>query len=413
MRTGWLLGMLALAVASGCGTGSARPSSAAGPPDGGSDSSSGTSASGTGKSSSNASADGGADDGTASAVDAASAERDTGTDARADAETDAAIDGGIPVGDGSSMEAATCRTSSDGVTNCTSSFEVEGGVYDRTYTNGGTAATALADPATVSGFRMDEYLVTVGRFRQYVSYVTADGGAPPDNGSGIHTHLNGGFGLANSGNPGTYETGWDATDWNTYIATGPDAASTWNTNLSSCSPGTWTAVSGSQENLPVNCVNWYESYAFCIWDGGFLPSEAEWEYVAAGGSRQLEYPWGSVPPGTGSLYAIYACDYPDASGICTGVGNIAPVGTTILGSAIWGQFDMAGDVFEWNLDWLDNYVDPCMDCTNLIASFSGRVIRGGDYDVGGLADLLLPPYRGASPPLARGDYLGVRCARTP
>jgi formylglycine-generating enzyme required for sulfatase activity len=37
-----------------------------------------------------------------------------------------------------------------------------------------------------------------------------------------------------------------------------------------------TSSAGSKENLPINCVNWWESYAFCIWDGGFLPSEAEW-----------------------------------------------------------------------------------------------------------------------------------------
>ena len=48
----------------------------------------------------------------------------------------------------------------------------------------------------------------------------------------------------------------------------------------------------------MNCVNWFEAYAFCIWDGGFLPSDTEWEYAAAGGSLQREYPWGSTAPGT-------------------------------------------------------------------------------------------------------------------
>lgn len=67
---------------------------------------------------------------------------------------------------------------------CCTSLDVPGGTYDRTYTNIGAGATDEADPATVSGFRMDKYLVTVGRIRQYVNYVTSAGGAPPRTAAG-------------------------------------------------------------------------------------------------------------------------------------------------------------------------------------------------------------------------------------
>jgi formylglycine-generating enzyme required for sulfatase activity len=93
--------------------------------------------------------------------------------------------------------------------------------YYRTYTNAGNGPTGEADPATVSGFRLDKYPVTVGRFRQYLNYLTSPTGTPPANGSGKHTHLNGGLGLADSSNPGTYETGWNATGCNAYVASGP------------------------------------------------------------------------------------------------------------------------------------------------------------------------------------------------
>jgi formylglycine-generating enzyme required for sulfatase activity len=165
-------------------------------------------------------------------------------------------------------------------------------------------------------------------------------------------------------------------------------------------------------------VTWYEAYAFCIWDGGFLPSEAEWEYAAAGGSEQLEYPWGATTPGaacpgTGCQYAIYNCDYPQGPGSCThsGVQNFAPVGSTTLGAGLWGQFDMEGEVSEWNLDWYANYVDPCMDCAYLDAT-SNRVFRGGGFNYGG--PYVTPPYRIFDEPTDH-NYVsyGFRCARTP
>jgi hypothetical protein len=64
----------------------------------------------------------------------------------------------------------------------------------------------------VSGFRLDKYLVTVGRFRQFVDAWSGGAGYTPPAGSGKHTHLNGGLGLANNENPGTYEPGWVGSD---------------------------------------------------------------------------------------------------------------------------------------------------------------------------------------------------------
>jgi formylglycine-generating enzyme required for sulfatase activity len=290
-----------------------------------------------------------------------------------------------------------CGASQDD--NCCTSLAVDGGTFFRTYTNDGTGPAGEADPATISSFNLDRYLVTVGRFRQFVNAWNA--GWLPAPGSGKHTYLNNGNGLNATG--AGYEPGWIATDDSNI---GPT-----NANLA-CYPGfdTWTNAAGSQENLPINCVDWWESYAFCIWDGGFLPSEAEWEYAAAGGAQQRECPWGSAAPGTANQYAIYNYYYPTGISNAVGVANVAPVGTAALGAGLWGQLDLAGDVLEWNLDWYNPYVDPCTDCVNFKAA-SYRVLRGGNF--GNNASYFLPPNRVDGPPSNRTLYIGFRCARSP
>jgi formylglycine-generating enzyme required for sulfatase activity len=163
------------------------------------------------------------------------------------------------------------------------------------------------------------------------------------------------------------------------------------------------------ENQPITCVSWYEAYAFCIWDGGFLPSEAEWGYAAAGGSQQREFPWGTADPGTMNQYALYGCYYPTA-GACTGSLNIAPVGTAPRGAGLWGQVDLAGNVWEWTLDGYVPYVDPCTDCA-FLATATLRVARGGGFSSD--ASGLLPADRSSGTPAERFSGFGFRCARSP
>jgi formylglycine-generating enzyme required for sulfatase activity len=309
-----------------------------------------------------------------------------------------------------------------GSESCCASLEVVGnegadaGVFYRTYTNNGAGPTGEKDPATVSSFSLDKYLVTVGRFRQFVTAWNNGSGWMPSEGSGKHTHLNGGQGLVSAGTTSAdggavYETGWDAKNWNNTTCINPT-----DQNLDSCpyhsvQLSSWTSTQGTQENLPINCVTWYEAYAFCIWDGGFLPSEAEWAYAAAGGSQQREYAWGSTDPGANSQYAIYNCYYPNGSANCTAVTAIAPVGTASLGVGLWKQLDLGGDEEEWTLDWYQSsYVDPCTDCAYLAPTPSGQVARSGHF--GASQPELFASFRGWQwAPTTRGNDLGFRCAR--
>ncbi len=302
----------------------------------------------------------------------------------------------------------SCATSGDGRTNCglgsescCTSLPVAGGTYNRTFVSDAGVPTGQADPATVGDFKLDKYEVTVGRFRQFVAAWNGGAGYTPPAGSGKHTHLNGGNGL--NATAGGNEPGWSIAD-NANIA--PTAA-----NLAcDATFATWTVSPGANEKRPINCETWYELAAFCIWDGGFLPSEAEWELAAVGGSEQRQYPWGPTAPGTANQYAIYNCDFPSSSGTCSNAANIAPVGTPTAGAGKFGQLDLAGNAYEWNLDWFKTPYVSCTNCVNATAS-TGHLIRGGAFEYP--EPNFRPSSRGSQGPTTRVFDLGGRCARTP
>jgi formylglycine-generating enzyme len=280
----------------------------------------------------------------------------------------------------------------------------------------------------VSSFRLDKYEVTVGRFRQFVTAWDGGNGYQPPATEGRHSYLNDGGGLVNGGDSDTFEPGWNST-WNL-----PDLRPT-SENLSNCggsSPSayaTWTPdADEGNENLPINCANWYEAYAFCIWDGGFLPSEAEWEYAAVGGRSERIFPWGDVlPDGSGYEFAIYDCLYPspsavEAPGCLDGSArNIAPVGTAQHGVGLFGQDDLGGNVNEWVFDLAPlidagtgqanaPYQNPCVNCADLDdASCHG--VRGGAFqNAYGFVEGATRFYSGSA---VRSIHVGIRCARAP
>lgn len=311
--------------------------------------------------------------------------------------------------------ATSCKSSGVGVTDCgpgescCTSLPVQGGTFKRSYDN----VTFLdgTHPAKVSDFRLDKYEVSVGRFRKFVEASVA-GWAPAD-GSGKHIHVNDGKGLLVAPKTDSWEYGWRAA-WSNKLA---KSTTDWNTNLSqSAAYQTWTTSAGTHEKRPINYVTWYEAYAFCIWDGGFLPSEAEWNYAAAGGTEQRVYPWGKTVPGPDTSLAIYGC-YLNGPG-CSGVTEIATVGSlpTIVGK--YGQLDLAGNVTEWNLDTFptpfqatSGYATPCTDCAEL-STPARCMTRGGGFQPTSTTEIT-NSLRVGYAPTDRKFGIGFRCARTP
>jgi len=90
---------------------------------------------------------------------------------------------------------------------------------------------------------------------------------------------------------------------------------------------------------------------------------------------------------------------------------IPPVGSrSPEGDGLWGQADLGGSMWEWNLDWHASYPMQCNDCSNL-ESASYRVDRGGSWCYN--ADNLRAASRHYSTPTSCARHIGARCARTP
>jgi formylglycine-generating enzyme len=344
-----------------------------------------------------------------------------GASTRVDAGVDAVSEGveagpsDAPIADGSQAdvgaEPPSCIGGGPGRVDCGPALEsccvsptVSGGTFFRSYD--GVTYADRSYPATVSSFKFDKYEVTVGRFRRFVA-ATVAGWAPTD-GAGKHVHLNGGKGLSvaseGDASAGPYEPGWD-TAWNVLLAS---TAADWDKNLQCFVDGqTWTTAPGPNETLPIVCTDWYEAYAFCIWDDAFLPSEAEWNYAASGGNQQRAYPW-SQPATSVSVdcaHANYGACY-DAGGRANEVGAESP-----SGDGLWGQADLAGNARERTLDLWAPYVVPCADCAMLGTSTIYRSGRGGGYS-NNFSQILTSP-RDEDDPAARNPTSGIRCARTP
>jgi formylglycine-generating enzyme required for sulfatase activity len=163
--------------------------------------------------------------------------------------------------------------------------------------------------------------------------------------------------------------------------------------------GLWSAAMGSTltttgwgSNYPVYYVNWNEivgtsgSVGYTVngvsyYTNGFccklsqllggnkqfcLPTEAEWEYAARGGSQSSGYEY------SGSDSIDNVAWYSDNSG-----GTMHAVGTKAANEL--GIYDMSGNMAEWCSDWYGSYSSSAE--TNPIGAASGtyRVFRGGGW----------------------------------
>ncbi len=293
-----------------------------------------------------------------------------------DAAPTASCQGGLAMGCGAT-----------GSSDCCASSAVPGGTFLRSYDS--ALDSMYADPtfsAIVSAFRLDTYEVTVGRFRAFVDAGQGTRLTSPSPGSGAHAKIAG--------------SGWTAA----MTAQLPMTTAELRANLACATDARWTDAPGANENHALDCVSWHEAMAFCIWDGGYLPSEAEWNFAAAGGSEQRAFPWSSPAFST-------AIDTSRAS--YNAQSTFFVVGAKPAGNGRWGHADLAGGLWEWTID---RRVVPypvvfCNDCATLTGG-SDWTVRGGSlFD--GPANLRAGTRSrdNSVDPGVRQPDVGVRCAR--
>ncbi len=158
-------------------------------------------------------------------------------------------------------------------------------------------------------------------------------------------------------------------------------------------------------DYPVIYVNWNQAQTYCEWRGGSLPTEAQWEKAAywdEARQEKREYPWGSSADCTVANYwgREYGC-----------VGDTVKVGSYPAGMSYYGLFDVAGNVWEWMMDWDDPslYANPPSSNPTGASSGENRVLRGGSWF--DRNDLLRSSYRSGDMPEYALNYIGFRCVQ--
>ena len=173
---------------------------------------------------------------------------------------------------------------------------------------------------------------------------------------------------------------------------------------------------------PVVDVSWQDARAYAAWlsrkTGASyrLPSEAEWEYAARGGTTTSRY-WGDSSAsqcghanGADAAAKRVYSDWTTATACDDGAVRAVPAGS--YSANAFGIFDMLGSVWEWTDDcWVENYRGAPADGSPRRGGDCGRrVLRGGSW-FNAPRDLRSAA-RVGTPAELRRSFAGFRVART-
>lgn len=180
---------------------------------------------------------------------------------------------------------------------------------------------------------------------------------------------------------------------------------------------------GWQDNYPINGITWNEAIAYCNWlsikenlqpcytkkgpnflcnfqaNGYRLPTEAEWEFAAKGGTSSKNYRFsGSDKIEDVAWYKSNSKGHPNT------------IGTKLPNEL--GIYDMSGNVWEWCWDWYnkDFYKQEKGDNPKGPEMGERRTVRGGSWD--SQPNYIRPANRISTIPSKTHEFYGFRTART-
>ena len=262
---------------------------------------------------------------------------------------------------------------------------VPGGSFTMGRDGGPHREESPAHRVTVTGFEMQQTLVTVAAFRAWVDE------------TGFRTSAER-LGFAMVSHEGMDDWAWERVPGAQWRAPwGPDAPNP------------------QGDDHPVVVVSWRDADAYCSAHGWRLPTEAEWEYAMRAGSDGTRYPWGDEPVVDGA-YRLNFWQGRDHHRDDRADGWLYTSPVTAFPPNARGLYDPVGNTWQWTADWYaaDTYEkdrDGVVDPTGPGDGWA-KVARGGSWWCSpGACSAYGLWARGKSRPDAPYPNNGFRCVR--
>ncbi len=244
---------------------------------------------------------------------------------------------------------------------------------------GGTF-TARTTPVTISSFKIDKYEVTYELWTEVRNWALTHG----------YTDLvagQNGYNPSGTNNPVTKVNWYDIVKWCNARSEKDGLTPVYYTDNTQS-----TVYCTGQIDINLDAVKWNAN-------GYRLPTEAEWEFAAGGGTSSQGYTY------SGSNTIDNVAWYAFNSGTTTHT-----VGT--MSANELGIYDMSGNVWEWCWDWYGSAYPSggTTDPKGPSRTQTYRLMRGGSFHDFRVYYCQVF-YRGFNYPDFRGEDLGFRCVQ--